>query len=116
MWENEAMETSKRLHPLLIVAAVSLTAFSAVGIAALTGLLPQSKGASDVFDAPKQVAQAAEPAAAPAPAPAAVPAAPAVTPAAPAKPAVQHKRKAAAPVVYKDFEDAPKVAQASSLP
>ena len=35
------METNtKRLHPLLLVAAVSLTVFSAVGVAALTGLLP----------------------------------------------------------------------------
>jgi outer membrane lipoprotein SlyB len=39
------METNtKRLHPLLVVAAVSLTVFSAVGVAALTGLLPNSKG------------------------------------------------------------------------
>lgn len=41
------METNtKRLHPLLTVAAVSLTVFSAVGVAALTGLVPTSKGSA----------------------------------------------------------------------
>jgi len=39
------MDTNtKRLHPLLTVAAVSVTLFSAVGIAAITGLIPHSKG------------------------------------------------------------------------
>ena len=40
------METKTRLHPLLTAAAVSLTVFSAVGVAALTGVLPVSRGAS----------------------------------------------------------------------
>ena len=34
--------TSKRLHPLLTAAAVSVTIFSAVGVGAMTGLLPIS--------------------------------------------------------------------------
>src|SRR6185436_20233650 len=41
------METKTRLHPLLTVAAVSLTVFSAVGIAALTGVLPHSRGQTE---------------------------------------------------------------------
>src|SRR5437762_5627430 len=39
------MDTNtKKLHPLLTLAAISLSLFSAVGIAALTGLIPHSKG------------------------------------------------------------------------
>ena len=42
------METTKtRLHPLLTAAAISLTVFSAVGIAALTGVLPHSRGSGE---------------------------------------------------------------------
>ena len=37
-------KTNTRLHPLLTAAAISLTIFSAVGVASLTGLLPQSIG------------------------------------------------------------------------
>src|SRR5882762_904189 len=33
-----------RLHPLLTAAAISVTVFSAAGVAALTGLLPYSSG------------------------------------------------------------------------
>ena len=52
------MDTNiKRLHPLLLLAAVSLTVFSAVGIAALTGLIPHSKG-SVTADAPPLTVQA----------------------------------------------------------
>jgi len=47
------METKTRLHPLLTVAAVSLTVFSAVGIAALTGLLPHSRGSNEPVVAPE---------------------------------------------------------------
>ena len=35
---------TRRLHPLLTAAAVSITVFSAVGVAALTGFIPHSKG------------------------------------------------------------------------
>ena len=40
------METTNkpRLHPLLTAAAISVTVFSAAGVAALTGLLPHSSG------------------------------------------------------------------------
>ena len=37
---------TKSLHPLLTVAAVSLTVFSAVGVAAIAGLIPHSKGSA----------------------------------------------------------------------
>jgi len=42
------METinKARLHPLLTAAAISVTVFSAAGVAALTGLLPHSLGSS----------------------------------------------------------------------
>jgi uncharacterized protein YcfJ len=39
-------ENLKRIHPLLAVAAVSVTLFSLVGIAAITGVLPTSQGAN----------------------------------------------------------------------
>jgi outer membrane lipoprotein SlyB len=61
------METSNPktgLHPLLTAAAVSITVFSAVGVGALTGLLPNSVGSS------KDTAPAALVSAAQAPAPA----------------------------------------------
>lgn len=79
------METStRRLHPLLTAAAISVTVFSAVGVAAITGLIPHSKGE------PKEatpLAAVEAPATQPAPAPA-----PAVHPAPkPAKkPVVRH--------------------------
>jgi outer membrane lipoprotein SlyB len=39
-------KTTTRLHPLLTAAAISVTAFSAVGIGALSGLLPNSFGSA----------------------------------------------------------------------
>ncbi len=39
-------ENLKRIHPLVAVAAVSITLFSLVGIAAITGVLPTSQGAN----------------------------------------------------------------------
>ncbi|MBV8031655.1 MAG: glycine zipper 2TM domain-containing protein [Betaproteobacteria bacterium] len=42
----EASNKKPGLHPLLTAAAVSVTVFSAVGIAAITGLLPHSFGSS----------------------------------------------------------------------
>ncbi len=63
------METNiKRLHPLLTIAAISVTLFSAVGVAAITGVIPHSKGSAE----PAVVAAAPE--AAPAPMPEATPA------------------------------------------
>lgn len=50
------METntkSTRLHPLLSAAAISLIVLSGVGIAALTGVLPHSRGATEPVVAPE---------------------------------------------------------------
>jgi outer membrane lipoprotein SlyB len=61
------MQTSQRLHPLLTAAAISITVFSAVGVATLTGLMPPSIGSQQ--DEP-EVLQPVEPVA---PAPTAQP-------------------------------------------
>jgi len=54
MWNNE----KAGLHPLLTAAAVSLTVFSAVGIGAITGLLPSSLGSAEESAPEAVVAQA----------------------------------------------------------
>ena len=92
------METSNRLHPLLTAAAISVTVFSAVGVASLTGLVPNSIGSAKEASLPIiETPKAVEPAIAhPVPAPKPV-----------KKPVV---RKPAEPVVYRDFPET--VAQA----
>jgi outer membrane lipoprotein SlyB len=102
--ENDAMETPKRtLHPLLTAAAVSVIIFSAVGVAAVTGLIPTSKG-SPTADTPVASLEAPAPAPAPAPAEEAKPAperhaAPAAKPV--HKPVAKaHKPKPATHVAY----------------
>lgn len=98
------METStSRLHPLLTAAAISVTVFSAVGVAAIAGLIPNSKGGTKEAT---PVAAIEAPAAQPAPAPAPKPV---------KKPVVKHApRPAPAPTVA--YNDAaippPPVAQA----
>lgn len=84
------METNTRkLHPLLTAAAVSLTVFSAVGVAAITGLIPHSKGSAKeqvpvaAVEAPVEAPQAAP---IPAPKPVKKSVARKTTPMAPAKP------------------------------
>lgn len=63
------MESQKRtLHPLLTAAAVSVMVFSAVGVAAISGLIPVSKG-SVKDEAPLAVAEAPAPASTPVPQP-----------------------------------------------
>ena len=119
------MEASARprLHPLLTAAAISVTVFSAVGIGALTGLLPSTRGFSPepaAVSAALPVPQPALPAAAPAPV-TSMPAAPASTPSAPlAKPARKHvvahaaPQPPAAPTAY--GPEAPQLAQAAVPP
>src|SRR5437773_12088690 len=65
--ENNAMETisKPRLHPLLTAAAISVTVFSAAGVAALTGLLPHSLGSSKEAEPVVAASPPAMPAAAP---------------------------------------------------
>jgi outer membrane lipoprotein SlyB len=98
-----------RLHPLLITAAISVSVFSAVGVASLTGLVPQSIGsqkqeiaAAPIAPAP-EVSKALDPEVAPPV----------------AKPVRKPARKASAPrkvepVVYRDFTDEPRLAQAEA--
>jgi outer membrane lipoprotein SlyB len=113
--------TKPRLHPLLTAAAISVTVFSAVGVGALTGLLPTTRGSAP------EVATVA----APAPATATVSTAiPEVAPAMPAAPATSPVHKPAkkvvarasapspayqpAPVTNNDFGSDPRIAQAPS--
>jgi outer membrane lipoprotein SlyB len=108
------METKAGLHPLLTAAAISVTVFSAVGVATLTGLVPQSLGSHKETPAiqeealvqlPREVAKPIEPAIThPAPQPA---------PQAASKP-VQKKPvaraaapKPATPVAYNDYGTPP---------
>jgi outer membrane lipoprotein SlyB len=62
--ENNAMEatTNNRLNPLLTAAAISVTVLSAVGVAALTGMIPASKGQESVLQIPRDVIKPIEPA------------------------------------------------------
>jgi outer membrane lipoprotein SlyB len=82
---------TRRLHPLLGAAAVSVIVFSGVGIAAITGLIPHSKGQEN-DQAPVAAAEAPAPQAQPMPAP--VPA-PEVAPA--PQPVKHHVAKAPKP-------------------
>ena len=103
------METStKSLHPLLTAAAVSLTIFSAVGVAAITGLIPHSKG--QVKD---ETPVAAVEAPAPAPKAEPAPAAPAPKPAV-KKTVVRHSAPVppAKPAETPAYNEFPQVAQA----
>ena len=113
------METNtRRLHPLLTAAAISVTVFSAVGVAAVTGLIPSSIG-SHRQDMPAQ-----EQAALQAPAEDVKPVEPAVEQPAPKpvhKKPVAHKStpKPATPVAYNDYgtpPPPPPYAQAPAAP
>lgn len=97
------MQTAtQRLHPLLTVAAISLTVLSAVGVAALAGMMPASKGQENALQFPSELIKPVEPAISH---PVAKPAA--------RKPVA---RKAAPqpvqPAVYREFSEAPRVAEA----
>ena len=87
--------TSSRLHPLLAVAAISVTILSAVGVATMAGVIPASKGQDDVsIDLPKEVA-------------------PAISHPAPTrKPAVRKAAAAPRPAEAPVYQPAPQVAQA----
>jgi outer membrane lipoprotein SlyB len=110
------MDKTARLHPLLTAAAISVTAFSAVGIGAMTGLLPSSLGSAKDA-APTELVATPVPPAAPAveTKPADMPpAAPKATP----KPVkkvvkiVKSSAPAAVPAPAQDFGETPRVAQA----
>jgi len=87
--------TSARLHPLLTAAAISITVFSAVGVASLTGLLPQSIGSPEeeiIKPVEPQIVQ-------PVPQPAAKPVKKAV--------AKVSKPRTVEPAVYREYAEAP---------
>ena len=119
------METNtRRLHPLLTAAAISVTVFSAVGVAAVTGLIPTSIG-SHKQDMPVQESSALQAPAAESAQPANEQPAPQPAPQAAPKPApkkpVAHKTmpKPAAPVAYNDYgtpPPPPPYAQAPAVP
>jgi outer membrane lipoprotein SlyB len=97
------METKARLHPLLTAAAISVTVFSAVGVATLTGLVPQSLGSHNeeavAVQAPQEIAKPIEPTITePAPAPKPVQKKPVARAA---------KPKPATPVAYNDYGTPP---------
>jgi outer membrane lipoprotein SlyB len=104
-----------RLHPLLTAAAISVTVFSAVGVGALTGVLPTSRG-SVQETAPAALTTAAATPQAPvqALAPEAAPAMPAARASSPSpKPKkVAARPHAPAPVAYSEYGQEPRVAQA----
>jgi outer membrane lipoprotein SlyB len=100
--------TNSRLHPLLTAAAISVTVFSAVGVASLTGLVPHTFGSQKEvapLQIPQEVAKPVEPAIThPVPAPQPV-----------AKPV--HRKPVArvsAPVAYSDFGQEPPLAQVAA--
>ena len=102
------METKPRLHPLLTAAAISVTVFSAVGVAALTGIVPHSIGSQKdlaPLQIPAEVAKPVEPAIThPAPQPSAKPAA--------RKPVARaHTPQPTPPIAYSDFGREPPLAQ-----
>jgi outer membrane lipoprotein SlyB len=109
--ENNAMETKARLHPLLTAAAISVTVFSAVGVAAVTGLIPSSLGfhkdapvqEQASLQAPAEEVKPVEPVVAPAPQP------PQHTAAKPVKKPVARTTtpKPATPVAYSDYGTPP---------
>ena len=56
------MQTIKRINPLLGIAAASVVVFSAVGVAALTDMIPASKGQTKELQLPQEIAQPIAPA------------------------------------------------------
>jgi outer membrane lipoprotein SlyB len=99
----DTTQTRTRLHPLLTAAAISVTVFSAVGVATLTGLVPPSIG-SQKTEAALEIPQEA-----------AKPIEPAITHPVPAR-KVPVARKPAAPrtstpIAYNEFGQEPRLAQ-----
>jgi uncharacterized protein YcfJ len=111
--------TARRLHPLLTVAAISLIVFSAVGVAALTGMLPASRGSSEPATVIAPEAQKPIEHAVSMPAPVAATTAPVAKPQPKAKPrhvarAVAPRPPAPAPIAQ--AEPVKPVTQAAPLP
>jgi uncharacterized protein YcfJ len=97
----EAIKTTARIHPLMAAAAVSVIVVSLAGTAAITGLLPNSRGASETPVAAAQLAPAL-PLAAAGVAPQAVQPVAGMQPAAYVQPAMASAQPAPAPVIIKE--------------
>ena len=92
-----------RLHPLLTAAAISVTVFSAVGVGALTGLVPVSIGSQNEPPALEMAQEIAKPI---------EPAITHPTPRATApKPLVRATPRKVEPAVYREFSEEPRIAQ-----
>lgn len=103
---------SKKLHPLIVVAAISVTAASLAAIGVLTGILPGHK-AEEPAAIVTQAAPAATPPAPAAPEPATVTAAPVETPrkieTVPPKPVVKHVQAGKPAVTGSGYREPPPV-------
>ena len=103
--------TNTRLHPLLAIAAVSVSILSGVGVASLTGLVPLSRSQESPLQIPSEVIKPIEPAISH----------PVTKPAAPKPVARRVAPKPVEPIAYREFSDivaptpAPVVAQAPVL-
>lgn len=109
------------LHPLLTAAAISVTVFSAVGVGAMTGLLPHSFGSTKEAAPAAELSASAQPAmptlpSAAEPAAAMPPASAAATPAPAHKPAAKKHVVARASTVQKPRATEPDFAAAPPPP
>lgn len=98
--------TKSGLHPLLTAAAIAVTVFSAVGVATLTGLVPQSIGSQKEaapLEIPAEVVKPVEPAIAH----------PIEKPAKKTLKRTSAPRKVE-PAVYREFAEEPRLAQAET--
>jgi len=93
---------TSRLHPLLTIAAISVTVLSAVGVASLTGMIPASKSQENPLQLPKEVIKPIEPAISH----------PVTKPAAKKIVARNAAPKPVEPAVYREFTEAPRVVEA----
>lgn len=97
--------TTRRLHPLLAMAAISVTVLSAVGVATLTGVIPASKSQESALQLPKEIVKPIEPAISHP-----------VTKPAPRKTVARRAApQPVEPVVYREFTEAPRVAEAPAV-
>jgi outer membrane lipoprotein SlyB len=110
---------TRRLHPLLTAAAISVTVFSAVGVASLTGLIPHSLGSQKQESAPQEQVSLQAPAEAAKPEPVVEQPEPKAAPKPAAKkPVVHRSTPKPAPVAYNDYgtPPPPPYAQAPAVP
>ncbi|HEV3008264.1 MAG TPA: glycine zipper 2TM domain-containing protein [Burkholderiales bacterium] len=93
--------TTSRLHPLLTIAAISITVLAAVGVASLTGMISVSKGQENALQLPSEVIKPIEPAISH----------PVTKPAAKKIVARDATPRPVEPAVYREFSEAPRVTE-----